>query len=417
MVTKHRGALDAVRTYISSNNSWVDLMKGCPLDDGPETAVSIHLENPPNRISSIKNKIKGLASGVWDVVKKLTEQVAPTVVKTPATIKKQERKTDPEEFGESAPQNAVITNKHNRRFDWEEFSKGLLEEVKKAPKDLKPVIHHKPIKAPPIFNWHENQAWDSMERVSKRMTIPTPDPWASETFVAIANDAIPVLTKKVKDHKSAITQYIYTWAYNDPQPTENDHRDPDRFDHASYLTILWMCGLTSASSKKQAPIEELFNDQNRSDIILFLAKCVEILDPRVRKAVSHYGHTPVMYATGDGTPHYPGTDTLWADKGNAMYDWICNRRGYFKDITLNAESKGDLLEICFNLHYMHVVLGVDLTQLFKFDSTYMTTWCLQWAMFLRDIHVSSMSGIADITDPHPNGKDLKKPARLETVCK
>ena len=39
--------------------------------DGPETAVSIHLENPSNRISSIKNKIKGLASGVWDVVNRV----------------------------------------------------------------------------------------------------------------------------------------------------------------------------------------------------------------------------------------------------------------------------------------------------------------------------------------------------------
>ena len=124
-----------------------------------------------------------------------------------------------------------------------------------------------------------------------------------------------------------------------------------------------------------------------------------------------------MYAAGDGTNHYPGTDTLWADKGNAMYDWICNRRGYFKDITLNDESKGDLLEVCFNLHYMHVVLGVDLPQLFKFDCIYMTNWCFQWAMFLRDIHVSSMSGIADIKDPHPNGREFKKPARLETVCK
>ena len=100
-----------------------------------------------------------------------------------------------------------------------------------------------------------------------------------------------------------------------------------------------------------------------------------------------------------------------------MYDWICTRRGYFNHITLNAESKGDLPEVCFNLHYMHTVLGVDLTQLLKFDSTYTTIWCLQWAMFLRDIHVSSMSGIADIAVTHPNDKELKKAARLETVCK
>ena len=118
------------------------------------------------------------------------------------------------------------------------------------------------------------------------------------------------LRRKVKDNKSAFTYYIYTWAYHDPQPKENDYREPDKFDPATYLTILWMCGLVSASNKKQILIEELFTDKDKSDIILFLAKCVEIIDPRVRKAVSHYGHTPVMYAAGDGTQHYPGTDTL-----------------------------------------------------------------------------------------------------------
>ena len=122
------------------------------MDDGLETAVSIHLEDPANRVTSIKTKIKGLASGVWDVVRKLTERIAPTVVKTPATTKTKEPTIDPEDFGLSVPQSTVITNKHNRRFDWEEFSKELLEEVKRAQKDWKPVIHHK---APPIFHWHE----------------------------------------------------------------------------------------------------------------------------------------------------------------------------------------------------------------------------------------------------------------------
>ena len=68
--------------------------------------------------------------------------------------------------------------------------------------------------------------------------------------------------------------------------------------------------LASAAQKNNTSIEGLFTNGDKSDIILFLAKCVEIIDPRVRKAVSHYGHTPVIYATTDGTQHYPGTDTL-----------------------------------------------------------------------------------------------------------
>ena len=89
MVTKHRGALEAMRVIMLSNDSWIDLMKNSTMDDGPETAVSIHLEDPPNQISSIKTKIKGLASGIWEVVKKMTERIALSVVKTPATIKKE----------------------------------------------------------------------------------------------------------------------------------------------------------------------------------------------------------------------------------------------------------------------------------------------------------------------------------------
>ena len=64
-----------------------------------------------------------------------------------------------------------------------------------------------------------------------------------------------------------------------------------------------------------------------------------------------------------------------------------------------------------------MVVGIDLTQLFQVDATYVTAWCLQWAMFLRDLHVYSMSGISDITVKHPTDKTMKKPARLETVCK
>ena len=75
------------------------------------------------------------------------------------------------------------------------------------------------------------------------------------------------------------------------------------------------------------------------------------------------------------------------------------------------------MEVCFNLCYMHVVLGVDLSGIFKFDTSYMSTWSLQWAMLHRDFHLTSMSGIADISDKHPNGPGLIKKTRLETACK
>ena len=141
------------------------------------------------------------------------------------------------------------------------------------------------------------------------------------------------------------------------------------------------------------------------------------MDSRARKAISHYGHIPIWYEAGDGKPHYPNTDTLWADKGNAMYSWLCAKKGYFKEYNLNAESHGDLMEVCFNLCYMHSVLGVDLTELFKFEKSYMSTWSLQWAMLFRDFHMTSMAGIADIQEKHPNGPGCIKKTRLETACK
>ena len=92
--------------------------------------------------------------------------MAPTVVKTPATSATTailEPEIDPVELGFSVPQNTLITLNHDRRFDWAVFSRDLLIEVLNAQKEHKPVIHHK---APPIFIWPENQAWDCMDRIS-----------------------------------------------------------------------------------------------------------------------------------------------------------------------------------------------------------------------------------------------------------
>ena len=350
------------------------------------------------------------------MLKRLTEHLAPSVVRTPATVATkvtQEPEINPEEFGQSVPENTLITIEHNRRFHWEKFAGDLLAEVMRAPKEHKPAINHK---APPLFIWHENKAWDSVSRLSHRFNVPTPDPWTCEEYLGRAQEGVSSLEKNANKNPATLNNWIYKWAYI-KVPAQNEDQTPTTCSLKAYLTILWMTGLLKASEKMSTDIDRLFSDGDRSDLFRFLSKCNEIIDPRVRKAVSHYGHVPLLYASGDGTQHYPGTDTLWADKGNTFYAWLCNKRGYFNEYNLNAESKGDLLEVCFNLYYMHTVLEVDLPQLFQFDDTYLTTWSLQWAMLQRDLHVLSMSGISDITDKHPNGGTNKKLARLETVCK
>ena len=102
LVEKYRDALPAVREHLNSKQSWIELMKLSEMDDGPEVAVDVHLDNPPAQVSSIKTRIKGLATGVWDLLKRLTEYMAPTVVKTPATPATAdvlEPEIDPDDFG------------------------------------------------------------------------------------------------------------------------------------------------------------------------------------------------------------------------------------------------------------------------------------------------------------------------------
>ena len=416
LLQKYRDALRAVQSHVNSKENWMTLMQGSMMDDAVESAVHIHVDKPVGQVSMVKTKLKNITSGIWDMLKRLTGPLASSVVKTPATVATkvaQEPEVDPEVFPESVPENTLITLEHNRRFDWEKFAEGLLSEVARAPKGLKPAIDHK---APSVFIWHENKAWDSVSRLSPKIDPPTPDPWTCDDYLNRAREGVPSLEKNAQKNPSTLNNWISTWAYI-RIPAQNEDQTPTACTLAEYLTIIWMTGLLKASVKQGTDVERLFSDGDRADLFRFLAKCSEIIDPRVRKAVSHYGHVPLMYAVSDGTQHYPGTDTLWADKGNSFYLWLCNKRGYFNDYNLNAESNGDLLEVCFNLYYMHAILNIDLPQLFQFDDTYLNTWSLQWAMLQRDIHVFGMSGISDITDKHPNGGNNKKLARLETVCK
>ena len=386
------------------------------MDDAAESAVHIHADKAPNQVSTVKTKLKTITAGIWDMLKRLTEHLAPSVVRTPATVATrvaQEPETDPEEFEESVPENTLISSSHNRRYDWELFANQLLTEVMKAPKDLKPMIDHK---APPMFIWHENRTWDAVSRLSHQIEVLVPDPWTCDEYTTLAQAGCDSMDKSSNKASSALNHWIYTWAYT-RVPAQNEDQTPDAVTLSTYLTVIWMSGLTKASEIQNTPIDRLFSDGDRSDLFRFLARCRDIIDPRVRKAVSHYGHVPLTHASDDGIPHYPGTDTLWADKGNTFYAWVCKTRGYFDEYNLNAESKGDLLQVCFNLYYMHAVLNIDLPQLFQMDSTYMHTWSLQWAMLQRDLHVLGMSGISDITDKHPNGPPSKKLARLESVCK
>ena len=272
LITKHRESLNEVQTYVSSKSSWLKLMKGSMMDDAAESAVHIHADKAPDQVSTVRTKIKTITAGIWDMLKRLTEHLAPSVVKTPATVATrvaQEPEADPSEFGESVPENTVITPGHNRRYDWEIFAQQLLSEVMKAPKDAKPMIDHK---APPLFIWHENKAWDAVSRLSHHFDTEIPDPWTCDEYNALAQAGCESMAKSNSKEPSALNHWIYTWAYT-REPAQNEDQTPDAVTLATYLTVIWMTGLVKAAETKKTSIDRLFSDGDRSDLFRFLSKC------------------------------------------------------------------------------------------------------------------------------------------------
>ena len=213
LLTKHREALRAVQGHVDSKANWTTLMKGSMMDDAAESAVHIHVDKPPDQVSTVQAKLKNITAGIWDMLKRLTEHLAPSVVRTPATVATQvtqEPEINPEEFEESVPENTLITSEHNRRFDWEVFAGELLIEIMKVSKEQKPVINHK---APPLFFWHENRSWDAVSRLSHQFDTPTPDPWTCEEYMGLAQDGLQSLEKSATKAPAALNHWIYTWAY------------------------------------------------------------------------------------------------------------------------------------------------------------------------------------------------------------
>ena len=63
-------------------------------------------------------------------------------------------------------------------------------------------------KAPPLFLWHENQAWDPVSRLSHQFCGPTPDPWTCEEYMDLAKGDL-----SAGKAPSALNNWIHTWAY------------------------------------------------------------------------------------------------------------------------------------------------------------------------------------------------------------
>ena len=88
--------------------------------------------------------------------------------------------------------------------------------------------------------------------------------------------------------------------------------------------------------------------------------------------------------------------------------------GYLEDTNFSDERKGDVLEICVALYRLQVCHGVNIRSLFKVSQGNFSSWCMQWAMLQRDIHVLRLDNPSAISSGY---KKVEAPTRLETVYK
>ena len=99
-----------------------------------------------------------------------------------------------------------------------------------------------------------------------------------------------------------------------------------------------------------------FSPEQKADVFKFTAQCVYLMNATMLKFISSYGHVQMMYTTVEGDTTYKETDTLWADMGNAHYNWMCEHRGYLKETDLGPEKKGDVLEYASACAFLAVVM-------------------------------------------------------------
>ena len=242
------------------------------------------------------------------MLKRLTEQLAPSVVRTPATVATkvtQEPEINPEEFEESVPENTLITLEHNRRFDWEAFAGGLLAEVMRVPKEQKPVITHK---APPLFFWHENRSWDAVSRLSHQLDTPTPDPWTCEEYMGRAQDGLRSLEKSATKAPAALNNWIYTWAYI-KVPAQNE---------GMVIDLIYS---VSSPNAMRSLIPEC---ERQSHTMVMFRYCMHrVMVPSITQEQTHSGQTKeIPFMPGFVTSEDTSLTTTWIPSPKEIF-WRC----------------------------------------------------------------------------------------------
>ena len=78
-------------------------------------------------------------------------------------------------------------------------------------------------------------------------------------------------------YEDMVTKWYGHGPIEDPELEGDDNRIPDKYPMAPLFTILWMAALLNASRKQKVPVERLFSDHDRSDLIRFLTSALRSL--------------------------------------------------------------------------------------------------------------------------------------------
>ena len=78
---------------------------------------------------------------------------------------------------------------------------------------------------------------------------------------------------------------------------------------------------------------------------------------------------------------------MWADVGNHMYGYVGSKLDLvsaWKEHPYSDASEGDVIEVAYNLYYMHAVLSIDIASLLGVSEEKLIGWWAQINMIQRD---------------------------------
>ena len=237
---------------------------------------------------------------------------------------------------------------------------------------------------PMIFSWHPNTAWSPREWITKRLHLRQ----------KVREIAQPHLNARREGNPAAkYLQSEISHLFDSAQRSEKEAHI------LAWMVVLHMHSELERNSGWSLPLCTHFIFHLSHDLGSVL----------VMKGLPSRGHSPRLYECEEGYIHYPEyTQTMRADVGNAMYGYVAKHLNLLPDApNLGDELTGDVVEIAYNLYFMHAALQIDVASLLGVEPTTLAGWWAQVTIIQRDAYIQSAAMLGG------EGSDT---TRLERVC-